>query len=166
MKALALPSLSRLKDVLSYDCNTGIFTWVIPPKGHPRLFGRAAGCISTGYSLIKIDNQKYKSHRLAWLYFYGEEPAGDIDHINGNRLDNSISNLRIATNPQNQANRSRNKNKSLPKGVRKIGYGMFQARISFNRKQISLGAYKTVEDAEAAYFSASKKYYGNFARAS
>lgn len=165
-KILKLPALDRLKQVLKYCPESGVFTWIEAPKVHPKLQGKIAGGTATGYVVIRIDNKKYRAHRLAWLYFYGEEPSGDIDHKNGNTFDNSIENLRIATNPQNQANRTRNHGRLLPKGVRKISSGMFNARIGFEKKQIYLGVFSNVHDAEMAYLSAAKKYYGEFARAS
>ncbi|WP_372356945.1 HNH endonuclease signature motif containing protein [Xanthomonas sp. NCPPB 3443] len=124
-----------------------------------------AGGITTGYVLIKIDGRKYKAHRLAWLYVHGEWPAGDLDHINGCPLDNRISNLRIATNPQNQANRRRDRGKETPKGVRVLPSGRYQARISVNKQLHHLGTFDTAEQAQQAYADAARHYYQDFARA-
>jgi len=124
-----------------------------------------AGGISTGYVLIKVDGKKYKAHRLAWLHTHGEWPGGDIDHANGCPLDNRMSNLRIATNPQNQANRLRDHDKTTPKGVRATRSGRFVARITVNNQSIYLGIFDSAEEAQAAYLKASKEHYGEFARA-
>lgn len=88
-----------------------------------------------------------------------------VDHINGDSLDNRKSNLRFATAQQNQANRKHpNKNNQLGiKGVRKIG-DKYGAYIKHNRKQINLGYFTLLEDADKAYRSAEIKYFGNFAR--
>lgn len=155
----------RLRTILRYDPETGLFHWLSPPKGHPRLIGYVAGGITTGYVLIKIDGRKYKAHRLAWLYVHGAWPPGDLDHANGSPLDNRLSNLRIATNPENQANRFRDRGKALPKGVRKLASGRFQARISIKKRQCHLGSFDTADEAQAAYMAAAKNHYGKFARA-
>lgn len=156
----------RLREVLDYDPNSGLFRWIQPPRVHPRINGYVAGGCSTGYVLIKIDGKKYKAHRLAWLYVHDEWPPGDIEHINGSPLDNRIANLRVATNPQNQANRARDRGKDLPKGVRHIASGKFAARIRINGESKYLGTFLTPEEAESAYLCAAKTYYGDFARAS
>ena len=159
-------SAERLRTLLRYAPESGLFFWVQPPKRHPRLQEYAAGGISTGYVTIKIDGKKYRAHRLAWLYVHGKWPDGDLDHINGCPLDNRIANLRIASNPQNQANRTRERDKATPKGVRQLPSGRFQARISVNKKQIPLGAFHSQAEAQNAYLVAAKKFYGEFARAS
>jgi len=155
----------RLRAALRYEPETGLFVWVNPPGEHARLAGYVAGGISTGYVLIKIDGRKYRAHHLAWLYTHGEWPSMEIDHANGCPLDNRISNLRLATNPQNQANRRRDRAKSTPKGVKALPSGRFAARITVNKKLIHLGVFATEDQAQTAYLSASKSHYGEFARA-
>jgi HNH endonuclease len=161
-----LSALEFDRRILSYAADTGLFTWVKPPKNHPRMLGQVAGCGTRGYTHIKIHKHAIPAHRLAWLYVYGEWPSMALDHINGNPYDNRIVNLRLATTAQNEANRRRDKGKSLPKGVRAMNRGGgFQARIRVAGKPIHLGAFRTIEDASQAYFDAAKKYYGEFARA-
>lgn len=159
-------SIERLREVLRYVPETGLFLWIKPPKNHTRLQEYVAGGIASGYVMIKIDGRKYKAHRLAWLYVHGDWPNGDLDHINGCPLDNRIGNLRIASNAQNQANRTRDRNKSTPKGVRSLPSGKFQARISVNHRQIILGTFNSSTAAQAAYLQAAREHYGEFARAS
>ena len=155
----------RLKEVLAYEAETGLFFWVNPPKNHGRLRNYTAGNITTGYVLIKIDGQKYKAHRLAWLYMHGSWPPGDLDHINGCPLDNRIANLRVATNPQNQANRRRDTGQVTAKGVRRLPSGKYQARISVDHQLICLGTFDSEQDAGDAYLRAAKQHYGPYARA-
>jgi len=65
----------RLRAVLSYNPNTGLFTWIKPSKFHPRMQGQVAGSVGTGgYIHIRVDGKKYRAHRLAWLYVYGLPP--------------------------------------------------------------------------------------------
>ncbi len=150
--------------MLDYSTETGEFTWKEKPKNHPRMLGKKAGCDTTGYTLIRLQGKKVKAHRLAWLFVYGSMPSLDIDHINGNPFDNRISNLRLATNPQNQANRRRNAGKETSKGVRRIPSGRYQARIRVSGIAINIGTFDTEELASQAYFVEAKKYYGEFAR--
>jgi hypothetical protein len=94
-----------LQQLLHYQADTGIFTWKVKIKGcvNP---GDIAGCIDKqGYRVIRIFNKNRKAHRLAWLYVYGEQPKL-LDHIDRNRSNNAISNLRIATQRENTINRS------------------------------------------------------------
>lgn len=153
-----------LKSILGYDPLTGIFIWKKPTKYHPRMMGKVAGGDGTGYILIRIDGKKWKAHKLAWLYMKGKLPHMDIDHKDGNALNNAIDNLRLCMNPQNQANRKRNKNKILPKGVRLNGR-KYVARITFRKQQITIGTFKTAKEASDAYFNKSKELYQEFARA-
>ena len=154
-----------LKSRLHYDRATGIFTWIVPPKEHPGLSGQEAGGKSTGYVLIKIDGVKYKGHRLAWLYETGELPPPRIDHEDTDTLNNAFYNLRPATPAQNCANSRKWAKKDLPKGVRVLPSGRFQARIRFDKKLLSLGVFDTPEEAHAAYFVEAQRLCGEFARA-
>lgn len=154
---------TRLREVLKYDLDTGNFVWIKPPKNHPRMSNKVAGSPSDGYLLIKIDGQKHKASRLAWLYVYGEWPALELDHKDRNRRNNAWINLRPATNAQNQANKLAHNKKGNPRGVRERN-GRWDARINYGKQQIYLGAFSTAEDASAAYFDAAQKLYGEFAR--
>jgi len=96
----------RLKELLHYNPETGIFVWKISVSNIKA--GSTAGYeMSAGYSEIGIKNKRYYVHHLAWLYMYGEFPKGDIYHINHNRSDNRISNLRTVTRQENTRNASK-----------------------------------------------------------
>ena len=83
----------RLKEVLNYDPETGVFTWA--RKGPGVAFGKRAGSFtSEGYRRVTIDKKEYRAARLAWLYVYGEWPSEVVDHINRDRSDDRIRNLR------------------------------------------------------------------------
>jgi hypothetical protein len=142
-----------LKSVLSYNPETGEFHW----KRQWRQ-GKKAGTTSVyGYTIIGLDNVKHRAHRLAWLMHYGELPDEYIDHINGNRSDNRIENLRIVTFIQNSTNKSVQSNNKL--GVKGVSYctqrNKFLASIKTNGKKRNLGRYDTLEEAKAAYDAAS-----------
>ena len=112
---------TRLTELLSYCSETGCFTWIAKTTKFSKVqIGDVAGTTShhKGYVYIKIDGKQYAAHRLAWLYVYGELPKDQIDHINRNRSDNRIQNLRHANNAQNAINRKiRSDNKSGYRGV-------------------------------------------------
>lgn len=94
----------RLKELLHYEEETGNFIWK-QNRGRYCCKGKIAGCISFDkYIQIKLDNKKYFAHRLAWMWFHGAMPENEIDHINNNRQDNRICNLRAATHAENVQN--------------------------------------------------------------
>lgn len=152
-------TIGNLKETFDFDPKTGRFSWKAEPG-----FVQA-----NGYRYIKVNGKLQLAHRLAWLYHYGEEPIGLVDHINGDRCDNKIENLRIATYSQNSANaKLHSRNTSGLKGASKvvkrgIWTGRWQASITFNRKQINLGSFKTKELAHAAYIAAAERLQGKFA---
>ena len=152
-----------LKEQLSYDAITGLFTFKKKKGG--MLPGSVAGYVQRdGYVAISINGVQYKAHRLAWLYLYGNFPPHHIDHINMKKDDNRINNLREATRSQNYMNREVYSNNKLGvKGVHMCG-AKFRALIKKDGKQICLGIYKTLEDARAAYNNASELMHGEFSR--
>jgi hypothetical protein len=169
--AKPIENLSRLKEFLSYDPDTGIFTWLVSRKGHVRAGMKAGAKHSCGYVAIRFDGVDYLAHRLAWAFTNGDPgPEMQIDHINADRMDNRISNLRIATHAENCQNSSaRSRNKHGMKGVRparwsETGNKKWSARIGVNKTHIHLGTFDTAEEAQAAYMAASAKYHGEFSR--
>lgn len=157
----------RLLEVLSYDADTGIFTWVVNRSGTARA-GSVAGVFDkqTRYTRISIDGRMYLAHRLAWLFVTGSWPPSELDHINLNRSDNRICNLRLASRAQNRANSPVNKSsQSKIKGVFASRLGArWRARISISSKTLHLGTFPTKEEASAAYLAAARAHYGEFAK--
>lgn len=94
-----------LKEILFYNPRTGAFSWLCSKAFRIRP-GDIAGTFKHGYVRITIDGEKYPAYRLAWLWFYGEWPEDQIDHINRVRYDNRISNLRDVSNATNSKNRN------------------------------------------------------------
>ena len=150
----------RLREFLSYSPDSGDFRWVVT-KGRSAA-GRVAGSFdSYGYVVIRLDRRIYKAHRLAWLYMHGKWPADQIDHINGDRADNRMSNLREATMAQNQQNMkvpahntSRYVGVTWSKREKK-----WLANIKVNGKVIGLGSYSRIEQAAAAYAEGKAKFH-------
>ena len=115
---MTLSDLSRelLKEILSYDENTGKFTRLLSKSTYDR--GTVGALNSFGHRQIRVGGKLYQAHRLAWLYHCGDWPSTNIDHINGLPDDNRIVNLRLATPKQNQENVKLNaKNTSEYRGV-------------------------------------------------
>ena len=158
----ALLTLERVKEILTYEPETGVFRWRIA-RGSNAPAGAVAGSYATsGHWLIRIDGRNYRAHRVAWLYFYGQWPKNYIDHINGVRDDNRISNLRDVTRSVNQQNlRTAQSNSSTGLlGVRaKRAKRVFDASIKVGPERIFLGSFKTAEEAHAVYLEAKRKYH-------
>ncbi len=164
---------ARLKEVLYYDPETGVFTWLKPTSNKSRVkIGRRAGSpqysgrVGTLYWKIYIDHRTYKASRLAWLYVKGNFPGPDkqIDHHNRDSLDDRWANLRLATHSQNQANRSiRRDNRSGSPGVFQVG-SRWRALISINSHNQHIGYFDSRAKAYAAYLAAASEAYGEFAR--
>jgi hypothetical protein len=114
-----------------------------------------------GYIRIGINNKLYVAHRLAWLYVHGEFPESEIDHINGDRADNRILNLRKATPAENSQNRARYcSNSSGFMGVYfNKRHKKYCARINHLGKKKHLGLYDTAELAFEAYKEAKRVYH-------
>ena len=145
----------RLREILSYDKDTGFFTRISHGRGRRPAEGNPAGCkTDRGYIHIHVSGRVYKAHRLAWLYVHSEWPDGDIDHIDGDKTNNRIDNLRSVSTSVNMQNQrvAQKRNASGFLGVTVHG-GRFEASIKLNGKNIYLGSYANPELAHAAYLS-------------
>lgn len=156
---------ARLRELLEYNPETGIFTRR-SQRGRYKA-GAPTGCLSPiGYLQIRVDQKLYYAHRLAWLYAHGLWPVDLIDHINGDKINNCLSNLREATPQQNNRNTGkRSHNTSGFKGVywdkERQKWG---AAATVNGRFRSLGRYSTREEAYAAYVKFATELHGAFAR--
>lgn len=118
-----------------------------------------------GYINITVDRLRYRAHRIAWLLFFGEWPAGQLDHINGARADNRIENLRLATPAQNMANRAPQGGRTI-KGISKINRRKpWRAQIRHSGRSIHIGTFSSPEEAGEAYAARARELNGEFARA-
>lgn len=153
----------RLRELLHYDADNGVFTRLISSGANRAHAGDIAGGISAqGYVYIRVDGKKYKAHRLAFLHTYGRWPTDQIDHIDGDRANNRIANLREATNSENRQNlkQSHQNNKSTLLGVSlNSKKGKFIAQISVNKRIRYLGIFPTAELAHAAYLAAKSQLH-------
>jgi hypothetical protein len=156
-----------VRSLLSYNKDTGDFTWLVSRgnikngkrAGSPSLDRRS----SRSYYKIKIDKKLYGAHKLAWLIHYGEWPDM-LDHIDGDSLNNRISNLRKCDMSENKANSRLYKNNSSgAKGVSRRGKH-WRASVQVGGKRIQLGTFDTFEAASGAYASKAIEVFGAFAR--
>lgn len=145
-----------LKTLLRYEPGTGDFFWRINKGGI--LANSLAGCDALAqripYRIIGINRRHYLAHRLAWMYVYGRWPKELIDHIDGNGLNNKISNLRELTNVQNiQATLKLPKHNTS--GFRGVTYhkGKWRAGISINNRRVEIGYFDSPEKAHLAYLN-------------
>ena len=149
----------ELRSILHYDPLTGVFTRIKPTR--KCRVGSVAGSLSShGYISIWVLKRHYSAHRLAWLYTYGTWPKDQIDHINRNRSDNRICNLRDVTNQQNLCNAGNfSTNTSGRKGVYWDKRDRrWRAGIGNKGKYLSLGCFKTFDEAVAARVAAETLY--------
>lgn len=154
------PVLTReeLAALLDYDPESGVLRWKVGRRGTARA-GDIAGTEFNGYRWISIKGTKYLAHRLAFLFMTGKWPAKFIDHVDGEGLNNAWSNLREASNAQNQQNRQRAKKNSSTGllGVSRASGGRgFQSQIQVNGENRHLGYYDNELVAGAVYQAAKK----------
>lgn len=146
---------TRLKALVSYDAETGQFLWIS---------GQRKGCVAggidqSGYWKLTIDGRHYRSHRLAWLYVHGVHPAEHIDHLNGERADNRLANLRAVSSAVNSQNlrAAKSNSKTGLLGVHWSQRNKWVAKIGVNGRQVTIGTnYPSPEAAHAAYMQAKR----------
>jgi hypothetical protein len=154
--------IAELRFLYSYDADNGGFIWIRRNKPGQRLPGsKVGGPDGRGYQMCMLLGHKFKVHQLVWLWHHGELSAMQLDHINGQRSDNRIENLRECDYSLNQHNRQSLKQETAGYRVcRKTG--KFRAKIVVRGTTIELGGFERKEDARAAYVEAKKKYLGAF----
>lgn len=164
---------NRLRELLSYDADTGVLIWNARPRSdfklerdwkswNTRFFGKEAGWLDdSGYVRLNIDGKTPRAHQVAWAYTHGSiEEDAQIDHINGRRDDNRLINLRAVTECVNRRNMARSKrNRSGVTGVSWDSHReKWTARITHDRRVIGLGRFDIFDDAVAARKAAEKQY--------
>lgn len=158
---------ARLKELLSYDPDTGVFVWRIKSSKFSYIEpGSVAGWEDNGYIKISLDGRDYKAHRLAWLYVYGAWPSKFVDHKNQVRADNRIRNLRDASreiNGQNQTKaHAQNRSCGLLGVSRSSWSKKWIARLKVDGKRLYLGTFATPELAHAAYVATKRELHPGF----
>jgi hypothetical protein len=154
---------ARLRSVVRYDKDTGLFTR-LECKQRPDVVGLGGGPNGNGYLRLAIDGNRYYCHRLAWFYVTGKWPE-EIDHINGDRSDNRWINLRDATRQINAQNIPR-ANAHSKSGVRGVSWDsercLWTVRIRVDKTYKYMGRFDDLEEAGRAYVAAKRKYHAGF----
>ncbi len=157
--AFSTVSLDRLKELLDYDPETGIFRWKIRTSNKVQVGDIAGSVDNKGYTKICIGGHRYPASALAWLYMHGE--LAMCDHEDNNPGNDAIANLRKATYSQNN-HRKYTYNPLGHVGVR-FRSGRYHAHIRIDGRITRVGSYDTVEEAAQAYKEAATKHFGGFA---
>lgn len=167
MSSTLLP-LAGFEKVLRYDADTGLLYWIVAIYRIKKPGDLAGHLNNHGYIEVRYNRTTYQGHRIAWYLHTGTDPGTmSIDHIDGNRSNNCISNLRLATAAQNAQNSKKpiSAKTSKYKGVSWYPrLAKWQANIRINGKSIYLGYFYTEEEAFLAYCRAAEQHYGEFAR--
>lgn len=158
-------TFERANELFCYDPISGKVFWKKTTANRVKVGDEAGSlCKSTGYLNVKVNNKLYTLHRIAILLSMGKYEKGtQVDHINHDRSDNRLENLRVVSSAENMRNKSKlNTNKTGITGVRLIytpkGTKRYTANIMYNYKGIYLGTYDTLEEAAAARAEAEIKY--------
>lgn len=152
---------ARLRQLLQYNPATGFFFWLVRPCPSVHI-GDQAGTRSKahGYIRIQVMGRIYGAHRLAWLHVHDAWPSSEIDHINGDRADNRLENLRNVSKAGNMQNKKRSASATGLIGVSfRICRGKFQASIGVGGRQFHLGHFDTAAEARAAYLAAKSRLH-------
>lgn len=167
---------TRLRELLRYDPETGHFYWLrFKGRAVSARNGKRAGHLSDPKSkslryreswIVGVDGLQFGASRLAVLYMTGSFPRHQVDHRDGDRLNNKWDNLREATQSQNGMNKRCYKNNRLGlKGVIEVYPGKFRAKLDINNRRVHVGYFDSAEQAFAARLAAIQAAHGNFARA-
>jgi len=149
------PTLDRVRSLFDYDQASG------------RLTSKSGFAVSDrpnlqGYLRVTVDGRRYLQHRLIWFFVYGKFPSEQVDHIDGDRTNNAIANLRHVSNMKNAQNirRAHRDSKTGLLGVAATERGTWEARIQVNGRRTCLGStFKTPEEAHAVYLDAKRRLH-------
>lgn len=153
-------TVERLRQLLRYDHSDGEFYWLVSSAIRIRVGDQAGSVNGHGRKYIKVDGAQLPAHRLAWLYVHGSFPQFEIDHIDGNPLNNRIENLRDVPGRINAQNRrqAHSSSKSGVLGVTRKGV-RWKAQIAIDGRKLYLGTFDKVEQASGAYMKAKRELH-------
>ena len=166
MKPKPLPKREIVADFISYDLQSGLATWIKSPARNIKI-DSPVGTVYRGYLVARFQGKSYPLHRLCWLLATNQDP-GDlmIDHVDGNKLNNAFSNLRLCSNSQNGMNRGATKVNKL--GIKGVCWDAkackYKAHIQIDGKKKHIGYYTDLESAVNARQLFESEIFGPFAK--
>lgn len=154
-------SADLIRELFKYDPHTGVVTRAKTKSSNAKVGSVVGHRNVNGYLMTRINGRTLSVHRLVWMYVYGEFPNGQIDHINGCKSDNRISNLRCGTRAENQQNQKlHSDNTSGYTGVSwRKDSNKWKAQIQVDGRKIHLGSFVNIEDAVAAHAIGKARYH-------
>ena len=160
MSTKELPSPELLRQLLRYDPDTGKLYWKERTSNRIKIGEEASTVNAYGYVVIGVLKHRLPAHRIAWAIYYNEWPTQEVDHINGDRSDNSIKNLRNVSSVQNKQNTKIYSTNTS--GAHGVAYNKqnknWRVRITVNKQIIEIGSFRNLDDAIAARKEAEAKY--------
>lgn len=161
--AAAILTQARLRELLDYNPETGVFIWRISRQGHRKAGDTAGYRQPNGYVKITLDQHRVMAHRLAWLYVHGAWPLQHIDHINGDPADNRLANLRDVTpqtNSENERKARPRKNGGTLLGAHwSVTWKRWKSSIITGGKSLHIGWFDTEQQAHEAYVAAKRRLH-------
>lgn len=162
------PDADRVRELLEYDAETGVFSWRVDRVAKGRLLVSAGSVAGTRTKqrrwIISVDGRQYYAHHLAWLVMTGEWPD-EVDHRNTDALDNAWANLRLADDQLNAENKRQALSTNKSSGVlgvsrsRKSRTNPWKAQIRFDGRIRYLGSFPTIDAAHEAYVAAKRIHH-------
>jgi hypothetical protein len=153
-----IPQVARLRELFWYDIDGNLSRRVAAGRGGRESEGAIVGSLNgSGYLVVTVDGMRLLAHRIAFAMSHGEWPHGQIDHIDGNRTNNRLSNLRDVTPGENNQNQRRARGNSTSGflGVSRQRQ-RWKAEIKLDGRRYCLGTYDTPEEAHEAYLTAKR----------
>lgn len=155
--------MKQFLDFLKYDCDSGVFTWVVSPSSRAPVGSVAGRLQSLGYRQIKLRGARVYAHRLAWFFATGKQPEYEIDHINGERDDNRFCNLRDVPRRINVQNQHKTRKKAGLLGAAKDKNGRWKTSVTTDGVVFRQSGFATEIEANAAYLAQKRIRHEGFA---
>lgn len=152
-----------VKDLLAYNPETELLTWKMSRRGTVKAGSIAGRVNDDGYIRVKVGQNQYSGHRIALFLHYGQQPEGHLDHIDNDKINNRISNLREATRNQNGFNIR--KTSRCTSGVKNVSWykNAWEVRVRVNGKREYFGRFQNLFEARERAIEVRKQYHGDFA---
>lgn len=163
-KAMRPPRLSidRARQLFALDQEAGRLFWRISTNGRIKV-GDEVGSLCNGYMRCRADGENLFVHRIIWLLFYGEWPSQHLDHMNGERIDNRLSNLRVVSPSENKQNVRRARSDNMSSGLLGVTLdrrsGKWVAQIEVNGRNKKIGRFSDAMTAHLAYVEAKRRLH-------